>query len=189
MKIIIKANDANLKTFGNQLAALGSGQAHKALARAINRTTTTIHGRVIRAIRKQSDIPTAIIRRQIKKRLAPTNIAHGGVLEGVISATGSPISLKEFRARQFAFGVKAKWGGRWHEYQSAFMGPRPGVIAPKLGSNVFVRVTKDRFPLEMLFGPSVPEELIKGESERIFQETMATMLPQRVRHELGRLLP
>lgn len=187
--IVIRPMDDVLRRFGNQIGALGSGQAHKALARAVNRTTNTVHGRVIRAVRKQSDIPTAIIRRQVKKRLASTNIAHGGAIEGVVWATGSPISLKHFRARQFGFGVKAKWGGEWHEYQSAFMGPRPGVIAKRLGGHVFVRTSSSRFPIEMLFGPSVPEELVTGESERAFEHTVATMLPQRVAHELGRLLP
>lgn len=184
--ITIKPADDILRRFGNQIGAVGSRQAHAALARAVNRTTVTVHGRVVRAIRKQSDIPTAIIRRQVKRKLASVK---GGVLEGVVFATGSPISLKHFRARQFAFGVKAKWGGRWREYQSAFMGPSPGVVAPRLGGHVFVRTSSARFPIEMLFGPSVPEELVAGESARIFEETVATMLPARVVHELGRLLP
>lgn len=186
MRVIITPADDLIRRYGNQIGALGSGKAHAALARAINRTTTTVHGRVIRAIRKQSDIPTAIIRRQVKRRLASVK---GGALEGMVFATGSPLSLKHFRAKQFSFGVKAKWGGKWHEYQSAFMGPRPGTIAPKLGGNVFVRTSSSRLPIEMLFGPSVPEELVRGESARVFEEVVRTMLPARVQHELGRLLP
>lgn len=68
------------------------------------------------------------------------------------------------------------------------MGPRPGVITKKLGGRVFIRTSKNRFPIEMLFGPSIPEELVKGESERVFRETVADMLPRRVAHELSRLL-
>lgn len=188
MRITIQP-DSNLALYSNRIGELSQGDAHKAFARAVNRVTNTVHGRVIRAIRKQSDIPTTIIRRQIKKRLASPSISHGGSIEGVIWATGNPISLKHFKARQFSFGVKAKWGGKWHEYQGAFMGPRPGVIAPRLGGNVFVRTSASRFPIEMLFGPSVPEELVKGESERIFNETVESMLPMRVMHEVGRLLP
>ena len=184
MRIEIKPADDILRRYGNMIGALG-GQAHGALARAINRTTTTVHGRVIRAIRKQSDIPTAIIRRQVKRRLASV---RGGALEGVVFANGSPISLKHFRARQISTGVKAKVQGEWKHYQSAFMGPRPGVIAPRLNGHVFVRTSAKRFPIEMLFGPSVPEELVRGESVRIFEETVASMLPRRVEHEMGRLL-
>lgn len=184
--IVVRPLDDVLKRFVNQIGAVGSTQGHKALARAVNRVTNTIHGRVLRAIRKQSDIPTAIIRRHVKKRLA--NTSAGSAIEGVIWATGKPLSLKYFRARQFSFGVKAKWGGSWHSYPSAFMGPRPGVVSKKLGGHVFIRTSAARFPLEMLFGPSVPEELVRGESARIFRETVEDMLPRRVAHELSRML-
>ncbi|UYZ08568.1 phage tail protein [Agrobacterium salinitolerans] len=184
--IIIRPLDDLLKRFGNQIGAVGSAKGHKALARAVNRVTNTIYGRVIRAVRKQSDIPTAIIRRSIKKRLASPK---GGNIEGVIWATGKPLSLKYFRARQFRFGVKAKHGGTWHRYPSAFMGPKPGAISKKLGGHVFKRTSSGRFPIEMLFGPSVPEELVRGESERVFRTTVQDMLPVRVAHELSRMLP
>ncbi|XAI96324.1 hypothetical protein [Microcystis phage Mae-JY30] len=187
MRIVINAADDVLHRFGNQIGALGQGVGHRALARAVNRVTETVHGRVVRAIRKQSDIPTAIIRRQVGKRLArPGGL---GAIQGEVWSKGKPISLKHFRARQFSFGVKAKWGGQWHEYQSAFMGPRPGMIAAKLGGHVWARTSSARLPIEMLYGPAVPEELVRGESERVFRETVATMLPQRIAHELGRLLP
>lgn len=186
-KIVIRP-DGNLVLFSNALNSLSEGQARKALARAVNRVTNTVHGRVIRAIRKQSDIPTTIIRQQIKKRLASTSLGQGA-LEGVIWATGKPISLKHFKPRQTSVGVKAKWGGEWHMLTGAFMGPRPGVIAPRLGGHVWLRTSSARLPIELQYGPSVPEELVRGESARIFEETVATMLPARVMHEVGRLLP
>jgi len=188
MKIVISPLDGNFARFANQIGALGTAKAHKALARAVNRTTNTAYGRVVKAIRKQSDIPTSIIRKQVKKRTVSTNIDHGGSLEGVIWATGKPISLKYFMARQFAFGVKAKHGGKWHRYPSAFMGKKPGIISKRLGGHVFVRTSANRFPIEKLFGPSIPEELIRGESERVFRSTVREMLEKRVAHELGRLL-
>lgn len=186
--IVVRPMDDLIRRFGNQLGAVGSAQGHKALARAVNRVTNTIHGRVIRAIRKQSGIPTAIIRRQVKKRLASPNVGHGGALEGVVWATGRPISLKYFQARQFSWGVRTKEAGGFRRYPSAFMGPRPGVIAPRLNGHVFIRTSSARLPIEQLFGTSVPEELVKGESERVFREVVATMLPARVEHELSRLM-
>jgi hypothetical protein len=68
------------------------------------------------------------------------------------------------------------------------MGPKPGAISKKLGGHVFKRTSSGRFPIEMLFGPSVPEELVKGESERVFRTTVQDMLPVRVAHELSRML-
>lgn len=187
--IIIRPADDVLIRFSNMLGAVGSAKGHKALARAVNRVTNTIHGRVIKAIRRQSGIPTAIIRRQVKKRLASTSIGQGGALEGVVWATGSPLSLKYFRAKQFSFGVRAIINGSQRRYPGAFMGPRPGVLAKRLGGHVWVRTSSARLPIEQLFGPSVPEELVRGESEREFRHLATTMLPDRVMHELSRMLP
>lgn len=187
MRVIITPADDILRRFGNQIGAMGEGKAHQALARAVNRVTTTVHGRVIKAIRKQSDIPTAITRKSVGKRLVKPG--GGGALEGEVWAKGKPLSLKVFRAKQYGFGVKAKWGGNWHRYPGAFMGPRPGVLADRLGGHVFVRISSKRLPIEQLFGPAVPGELVRSESARVFEATVATMLPERVAHELERLLP
>lgn len=178
--IEIRALDDVLKNFANGLRSIGGVEGEKVLTRALKRTTSTIHGRVIRTVRKQSDIPTFIIRRQVKKKVAS--------LEGVIWARGKPLSLKYFRAQQFSFGVRARHGGKWHEYPSAFMGPRPGVIAKRLGGHVFMRTTSGRLPIEKLFGPSVPEELVRSETERVFRETVEDVLARRVAHELARVL-
>lgn len=139
MRVIITPDDDIMRRFGNQIGALGECKAHQALARAVNRVTTTVYGRVIKAIRQQSDIPNAIIRASVGKRLVKPG--GGGALEGQVWAKGKPLSLKVFKARQLNFGVKAKWGGEWHRYQGAFMGPRPGVIAGRLNGHVFVRTS------------------------------------------------
>lgn len=188
MLVRITSEDDVLRRFHNQLGALGAGEAHKALARAVNRVTTTVHGRVIRAVTKQSSIPRKIVVAQIKRKLASVKPGNGPI-EGIVWSTGKPISLKYFQPRQLSYGVRAKVQGQWRQYPHAFMGPRPGVIAAKLHGNVFVRTSSSRFPIEMLFGPAVPEELVRGESVRVFQQTVALMLPARIEHEIGRLLP
>lgn len=186
MRLIIKT-DGVLRRFGNQIGALGEVEAHRALARAVNRTTNTVLGRVVKSIRRQSDIPTPIIRKAVGKRLVRPGA--GGALEGEIWAKGKPLSLKVFNPRQLSYGVKVKFGRQWHRYDEAFMGPRPGVIASRLAGHVFVRASEDRNPILLQEGPSVPEEMIRDESARVFEETVGTMLPERVAHELGRLLP
>jgi hypothetical protein len=185
--VTIRPADNILRQFSNQINALGEGKARPALARSVNRVTSMARTRVIREVTRQSSIPRAMVAQAVKRRLARVN--HAGPLEGVIWATGKPISLKYFRARQFSFGVKARVQGQWRRYPGTFMGPRPGSIAPKLGGHVFARTSAARLPIEMIFGPSVPEELVRGEARKAFEELVASHLPQRVRHELGRLLP
>lgn len=195
-KITITAGDGVLKRFGNQVGALGSTKTHRALARAVNRVTNTVHGRVIRAIRKQSGIPTAIIRKQVKKRLASPDASHGGNLEGVIWATGKPLSLKYFGARQFSWGVRTKENGGLKRYPGFFINGgtwRSG--KPIAYGHVFKNThgynakSKRNNAIEMQYGSSVPEELVRDQSERVFHETVEEMLTRRVAHELSRLLP
>ena len=187
MQISINLADHVLQRYGNMLGALGAGQAHKALARAVNRVTNTVHGRVIRAVAKQSSIPTAIVRRTVKKRTVKPG--SGDALEGLIWATGKPLSLKYFKPRQTKAGTVATVWGKRTLYASAFMGPRPGAVARKLKGHVWVRTSAKRLPIEIKYGPSVPEELVANESARVFEATVQDMLPKRVAHEIGRLLP
>lgn len=187
MAISISFADSVAKRYGNQIAVIGEGRARPAFARAVNRVTTMARTRVIRAIVQQSSIPRSIVVRSIRTKKA----AHqgGSVIEGIIFARGAPLSLKHFKPRQLSYGVRAKVWGEWRQYPTTFMGPRPGVIAPRLGGHVFQRTSSSRLPIEMIFGPSVPQEMVKDESARAFEQVVASHLPARISHELARLLP
>lgn len=179
--------DDELKRFENMIGALGAGKARQALARAVNRTTKTVEGRVVRAIAKQSSIPTKIVRRSIKTRLA----AHKGntPLIGSVRAIGDDLSLKHFSAKQFSFGVKAKIWGSWHRFPTTFIWAgtyRSGKAVAN--GHVWQRTTKDSLPIELQRGPAVPDELVKNESLKQYEATVRTMLPARAMHELTRLL-
>jgi len=67
--IVIRPLDAMLARYGNALGAIGEGQARKAMARAVNRTTDAVHTRVIRAVVRQSSIPREIVARSIIERV------------------------------------------------------------------------------------------------------------------------
>lgn len=192
-RIIIKAADDHLASFSNMLAAVGEGAGRKAMARAVNRTTNTVHGRVIRAVAKQSSIPVKILRRSIRKRLA----AHkgSGPLQGEVYATGSPLSLKYFGAKQFSFGVRAKIRGKSERFPGMFIfGGNYRSGKPVAHGHVFQNTrgynsrAKRSNAIEKQFGPSIPEEMVRDESLRQFEMTVQTMLPARISHELGRLL-
>jgi hypothetical protein len=186
--ITIEQSDDILRNFGNQLGALGKGDAHKALAQAVNRVTTTVQGRVIRTIAKQSSIKSATVRRSIQRELVKPG--SGKALEGKIIATGRPIPLDEFNARQLSWGVRAKVWGRVQRFPGTFIFAGTYRSGKAVGNgHVFHRATRDSNPIEVLYGPSVPEEMVKDESAKVFQSTVAMMLPVRVAHEVGRLLP
>lgn len=188
VNIIITPSDDILRRYGNALGALGDRQAHAALARAVNRTTDTIHGRVIRAIAKQSSIPTAIVRKSLRKQLVRPG--GGGALEGRIDARGNPLPLRDFRPKQFTWGVRAKVWGRIQRFPGTFIFAGTYRSGNPVGNmHVFHRLSAKSLPIEILFGPSVPEEMVKDESARVFEQVAADMLPRRVAHEIERLLP
>lgn len=192
-RVVITPADDILRRFDNQLKAAGETDARKALARAINRTTQSAYSRVVRAIAKQSSIPTAIVRKTVKRKLAAHN---SGDLFGEIYASGRPLSLKVFGAKQFSFGVRAKIYGEWKRFPGAFIwGGNYKSGKAVAGGHVFTNTRmpnklsgRDNALSEMMTGPSVAEELVKDEAVRVFNHLVETMLPARVSHELSRIL-
>lgn len=179
--------DDEIARFGNMLGALSEGDARKAMARAINRVTRTVEGRVVRAIARQSSIPVKIARRAIRSRMAAQKGL--GPLYGTVSAIGAPLSLKHFRATQFGYGVRAKIWGKSTRFPGTFIWAGTYRSGKAVGNgHVFARTSKKSFPIELQVGPSVPEEMVKGESEKVFDQTVRTMLPARAMHEISRLL-
>jgi len=188
MKISITPDDDLIKRFGNQLGALSERDGHKALARAVNRTTNTVHGRVIRSVVQQSSIPRQIVKQQVSKQTVKPG--SGNSLEGVIFARGNPIPLKEFKAKQFSYGVKAKVWGKQRKFVGMFIFAGTYRSGKSVANgHVFQRVTTAGLPIELQRGPAVPSELVRNNAKEEFTKTVKEMLPQRVQHELGRLLP
>ena len=188
MRIALTSADHNLARFGNAIAAIGDGHAQKAFARAVNRTATMVRTRVIRAVAKQSSIPQRIVRAQT--RVIQARPGGGGAIEARIVATGARIPLREFDARQLSWGVRAKVWGSWQKFPGMFIYAGTYRSGQEVGNgHVFQRVTVASLPIEKQFGPSVPEEIVRGESAAAFYEVVDAVLPRRISHELGRLLP
>ncbi len=104
-------------------------------------------------------------------------------LEYLILSRGGFISLKEFKSRQLKRGVSAAPWGKRQLFKSTF-GPNVGA----LGGHVFRRTTAARFPIEKLWGPAIPKEIVKDESRAAFNETVARELPPKIEHEIRRLM-
>lgn len=186
-RVDIRFADDELLRFENMIGALGEAKARIGLARAVNRVTRTVNGRVIRAIAKQSSIPRLIVKRSVRMSLA----AHQGTgpIAGMVIATGEPVPLKHFGARQFKFGVRARVWGKMQRFPGTFIFAgtfRSGKYVRN--GHVFQRSTSASLPIVRQDGPAVPDELVKNESLRVFEDTVRIMLPDRAMHELSRLL-
>jgi len=182
--IVIAFKGQDLKRFDNAIKALGSKKARDVYRLAINRTIDGAFTKVKPALAKQVGLSQA---KTIAKGGVRKIRANYSALEGKIVSRGRHISLKEFKPRQFKAGTKASPWGKRQLFESAFMGPRPGAVAVKLAGHVFVRSSSDRHPIEKLWGPAVPVEMVKEESAAAFESASRTIFPRRVEHEIKRL--
>jgi hypothetical protein len=102
------------------------------------------------------------------------------------------LGLQYFNARQTKTGVSykiSKKGGR-KSVAGAFMGPKPGILAPRLNGGVFARVGAERLPIVKLKGVSpygvyAKNDMKKEEVERI-QKDLQTEMERRIQFNLAR---
>ncbi|WAJ30620.1 phage tail protein [Antarcticirhabdus aurantiaca] len=179
--LTIKIKGDGLKQIEQALEALSDEQGKRAIARAMNEVGKTMRGKVIRATAKQVGASQAIVKKRGRITSKP---ATAGSLSYVISSQGGHMLLKDFGAKQNRKGVRAKPWGQGRTFGGAFMGARPGLSTRKLGGNVFHRTGKERLPIQNMYGPAVPVEMVKGEAEATFRDYGEQRLPKRILHHI-----
>jgi hypothetical protein len=176
--------DQNAVRFQDAVAQVGdTKKAHNAFRRAINHTGAKAKTQVVRSLAKQMGLPQRKVREGLSFRRA--NFER---LEYTITGQGRAMSLKEFGAKQFGYGVRAKPWGRSQRFAGAFIfAGTPSSGQPVAGGHVFKRTDGwHSTPIEKLYGPSIPKEMVKDASAAAFERT-AGDLGARVGHELRRL--
>lgn len=153
-------------------------QAPHAIRRALNHTGDKTTTQVKRALAKQTGAKYGAIGKALR-----VERANYGSLAYVIHASGGAMSLKEFGPNQTARGVSAAPWNKRRVFPHTF-GPR---IA-KLGGHVYVRTSPKRFPIKKLWGPIIPNEMVKDQSAAAFYATVQAELPARLEHEIGAIL-
>src|SRR5262245_29298618 len=148
-----------------------------AIARALNWTGNKARTQVARTLSRDTGVGYGVIRNALR-----TTPASPAKLTYEIGVAGAHVPLAEFHARQAGRGVSAAPWGQRRICQHTF-------IAEQLGGQVFKREGRARLPIRKLWGPSLPIELARGASPGAFEKSVAADLPQRLAHELGRLLP
>jgi hypothetical protein len=136
-----------------QSVAAAKKSLTKELAGAINDVGKKTKLDMGRNIRKKVAIP----KDEVEKPLSIRARATEANLSAVVSLKKTPrLGLRHFGARQDKRGVSYKidkTGGR-KRVNSAFQGPRPGVMRMKWKGNAFRRVGPSRLPIVQLKGVS-----------------------------------
>jgi len=189
----LKLGDDVLAKVANGMGALSEGRAKKVMVRALNRAGNPTFTKVKRALVRSTSAPMAIVNKQVSAQRAwAGNDDAGGKLKYIIRATGSPLPLRFFTRAEFSYGVRAKVWGRFQRFPGAFMrgGAWPNRVDLTKGGmrgNVFVRTSKARLPVKVLYGPALPKELIEPKIAKVF-DGMAVRLGGDISHELDREL-
>jgi hypothetical protein len=175
VQVVIKDLDQTRIRYEAMVQEVGEGAAALAFSRALNHEGRKSFTAVKRSLRKQTDIPPSLIAAAMQFK--SSNRKH---LRTIISGSGNELPLRLFKPSQFSYGVRAKVWGKHQTYRSAF-------IVAKYGGNVFHRTSKKRFPIQRLFGPSIPKEMVKDETLETFEQSGNAVM-DRAMHELSRIL-
>ena len=190
----ITVTGKGLVRFHDAVRALGDAKAKRAYAMALNKTAGKVNTQVKRAVAAQMGVTQQTIIKRGALRRRPATV---GNLEATIDASGKHLPLKDFRPVQRKKGVSAKPWGRQHLFggtwidrgRAAKTGIGPNTRAAA-GGHVFKNTggfnkKSGRFnAIESLWGPAVPKEIVKGESERAFYRVARTELPIEVRRAI-----
>lgn len=164
---------------------LADKQIPRVLVRALNHTGKKAHTQVKRTLVKETGLKAKDVAEGLSQQKAKTSN-----LEYAIVGRGRHMSLRAFGARQTKKGVSAKPWNKRRVFKGFF-------IVEKLGGQVFAKTNEvgwhktrpRRKPaIEKKWGPSLPRELIRGESHKRLEEIAERDLDARVLHEAERVL-
>lgn len=129
----------------------------RVLSRAVQRTTETVRGRVVRAVASDVNVKQKdLYQRGSRTRPIRQMLTRAGrlVTGGRVSVTGQRIPLAQFGAKQTTAGVSykiARAGGRKRIREAFIATMRSGHLG------ALRRAGPGRLPLIELFGPSIPQ--------------------------------
>lgn len=180
----VEIRGGGLERFSDLAEKLASGEiTAKAGRAALNAVGAKTRKSVKAALQKQIGLPWKDI---VKYGNVETHRASIKRLSYVIASSGKSIPLKPFGPKQDALGVQVRFGARHVIMPGAFINAgRWNSGNPVLGGHVFERKTEFRLPIEKQYGPSVPAEIIKGETARHFLRD-SERLPDEIAKQMAR---
>lgn len=163
-------------------------QARKAIPRALNKTATTARAEAAREI-KSAGYGLKIA--AIKKSITVVR-ANSTQLRAIVRASGRPIPLIEYGARQTRPGVTVTVLNGRKLIKGAFIATMPtghrGVFVRNAATRKRVvrngRVTSSGLPIRELYGPSVPQAFANTVVQAALESAIRQRFPEVLRQEL-----
>lgn len=182
MSVVVFTFDASaFARLGNMYAAAGK-KGPVAMNRALKHVGDKARTGMRRALAGQTGLRYGVMTRAVHGRM------QGGSY--VISSRGGEVRLKFFSPREGAGGVTHRSPRRPSPIRGAFMrGGAPGHRVRLRMGGVFMRTGAGRLPIAAVkSGVWIPKEMVTGASAEAFFDTARKELPDRLAHELMRIL-
>ena len=186
----VRADFAQLARIGNLIGSVGK-DAPAAIARAVNHTGDKARTQMVRTLTVQTGLKRSVIVRALHVTRAS---AGSGSMAYTIRSEGGNVSLRFFGARETKAGVSAAPRGVRQVFPGTFMKggrfPHRKPLPAKMNDQVFKRIAgAGRFPLRSVkSGVYIPQEMVSGASAAAFREVAERDLPNRLVHELLRVI-
>lgn len=168
-----------------ELSALGK-EVNKGAARSLDRVATTVRKVADQEIRKRLALKSATVKDNIKK-VRP--YGQASLIRDVV-ASGGPIPLKGYSARQTRSGVTYKIG-QGKPRKVYIRSKRKGFINPGWGGgNVFVAVGPNppgprNAPIKKVYGPGIAQAFVAGRTKKIMLATANERWPIEFNREMA----
>lgn len=174
--IRVTLNEENVNR-AEELMKLCPDLVQKSAVNAINRTITATRKEISKAVRGRYVIKAGDVKRALSLTKAKKQSPRG-----VITATGSPLSLAKFSLRRRKRGpmrVRVLRNGDLKPVSGLFFNRfRSGYTGPML------RTQAARYPLASPFGPSVPSMVGNEETIKQYAPKAEEVLNERFLHEI-----
>ncbi|MCS6946257.1 MAG: phage tail protein [Steroidobacteraceae bacterium] len=138
----------------------------KAAQMALNRTAQKTSTQAVRTISRETGLKPSRVRKAIRIKRASSRYR---LIAEVLAFPFAP-NLIEFAARQTRAGVSANAWGKRKIY------PRTFII--RRWNKVYKRLTKKRFPLKSIRGPSVPKTFASRIIQAAMRQVVRTEFPK-----------
>lgn len=168
---------ADIEQVTKALSDLQRVKVPKVAARALNKTIGNVRTQASKSIRQERALSAKVVKDALKVEKATQ-----AKLTASLTASGRPIPLREYQARQGKKGVTVKVspGARKlvvHAGNKAFE-------IDKFGKHVYARTGTKRTPIKKLYGPSIPATFLKEVVVEAMRKVGGENWPKRFTEEL-----
>lgn len=172
--VVIHVDAHQIGLLRQAFIALAVNEQGRIRRAAVNRAGDMAYTRVVATLASETGAANREVRKEVSKHRA---VNHDAIYR--IVARGGYWPLKRFRPKQGKAGVSASPWNVKRVFKGTFFGPN---------AHVYRRTSKKRFPIEKLWGPAIPKEMVRGRTAEVANEVVADELPKRLIHETDRAI-